>query len=740
MAARNIMATIILVLALCSPAISFAADGSTADSASSPANALPKGIGSFASGFKGFGLPGSDGGKLPVLLDADTLTFDEDTGVVMAEGHVVVSLGTRTIHADKIRYDSRTQEAELAGSVRFKSEGDDFAFDRIVINLDTEMGILYNGTIHLETNNYRVSGERIEKTGPRSFFLRKGSLTTCECDPIPDWNIEVKRSRVTMDGYAVGRDVIFRIRDVPVLWLPWGAFPVKMTRQSGFLIPSYIHSRTIGNGISIPWYQVINRWSDATLTLDAMDRRGLKTELEYRFVLNPASEGTVRGAFLHDRESGNDLSRFYGENIYRKGKWNANGRWDIASDSIYYRDFVEPEILRTARHIPSRAFVAESRESSNIALSAVGAKDIQDIPGVDNTVQRIPELTVTVLPERIGGPSVGIDGWGSGAGTWFHNREGVEEGRVHGLAELARTMTLYPSVFLTPFVSVDGLASRRNGAGPGSTDNGGERLLPMAGAQLSATAWRYFATPSGGTLVHSINPSVKYQWVPNVAQNDIPITDQWSRIEGRKQATFSISQGLHRLGSAGTPTELASLDLEWAYDVGSRKTPQTPYVDPLSPFVWTLRDQIDLNAGRSRDTNNASDILARLRINPAARWKATGEALFDPNSRGLTAASIGAEWRVDAENRASFNYRISHQLSEDLQALCGWRIARLIGVSGKLNYSIRNKEVTDGTATVNLYPRSDCWNIGLALHKTTRPSDTSFRLMVALKGIGGVGK
>jgi LPS-assembly protein len=736
---RHFALTVLLVAALSGFATGPAAAAPLDNGAVVPA-APPGGLNALASGLKGFGIPGIGGGKLPVLLDADTLTFDEDTGVAEAEGHIVVSMGDRKITADRIRYDSRTQEAELSGSVRFKNEGDDFAFDRIVINIDTEMGILYNGTIHLSTNNYRIASERIEKTGPQSFFIRKGSLTSCDCDPIPDWNFEVRRSRVTIDGYAIGKDVTFKVRDMPVLWLPWAAFPVKLTRQSGFLMPGYLHSRKIGNGITLPWYQVINKWSDATLTLDAMDRRGLKTELEYRFVLNPASEGGIKGAFLHDRETGSDLSRVYGENIYRSGRWDANGRWDIGSDAVYYRDFVEDDLLRTARHIPSRGFAGQTRESSVASLSVSRAKDIQDIPGIDNTVQRLPELVLTALPERIGGAAIGVDGWATGGAAWLYRRGAEREARAHGLAELSRTVTLYPSVFLTPYFAVDGLESRRSGGPPRQSDDGGGRIVPMGGAQLSATVWRYFATPSGGTLVHSVNPSVKYLWVPTVSQDDIPITDQWSRIDARKQATFSISQGLHRIGSAGTPTELASLDLEWAYDAGSRQVPQSPYVDPLSPFVWTLRDQIDLNAGRPRDTHDASDILARLRVNPAARWKATGEALFDPNTRGLTSASIGAEWRSDDENRTSLDYRISRGLSEDIHGQFGWRIARVVGLLGNLNYSIRNKEMTEGAATVNLYPRSDCWNVGFTVHRTTLPSDTSIRFVFGLKGIGGVGK
>jgi LPS-assembly protein len=733
-AARSV-AAIILLLSLAAPFRATAAEPASGRKDDVVASELGK----LGAGLKALTLPGADGQKLPVLLDADRMTFDEETGVAAAEGHVVVTMGSRTVTADKIRYDSRTQEAELVGSVRFKSEGDEFSFDRIVMNIDTEQGILYNGSIHLETNNYRVSGERIEKTGARSFFLRKGSITTCDCDPIPDWKLDVGRARVTIDGYAVGKDVTLKLRDIPVLWMPWGAFPVKLTRQSGFLLPAYIHSRTIGNGVSLPWYQVINRWSDATLTFDYMDKRGFRTEGEYRFVPNKASEGNVRGAFLHDRETGADLSRLYGSNLYRDGKWTANGRWDIASDAVYYRDFVEADLLRTGRHAVSRGFVEQSDESSVVSLSATWAKDIQQLPGVDNTVQRIPELSMTVMPGRVGGPGLGIDAWGSGSGSWFYRRGGEREGRFHGLAELSRTFTLYPSVFLTPVAGVDVLQSVRSGERTNPDEEGGGRVVPMGGVQLSATVWRYF-NPSGGTIVHSVNPAIRYQWVPTVNQNDIPVTDQWSRVQARSEATVSVSQGLHRLDSTGTPVELASLDVEWAFDIGNRKAPDSPYVDPLAPYVWTLRDQIDLNAGRTRDTHNASDVLARLRVNPAARWTAIGEALYDPNEQRLTSTAVGGEWHADAEHKASVNYRVSRQLSEDILGAFAWRLGRVVGLTGSINYSIRNKEMTEGAATVNLYPRSDCWNVGFMVRRTALPADTSIRFVFGLKGLGGVGK
>ncbi|MBP2679523.1 MAG: ostA, partial [Deltaproteobacteria bacterium] len=138
-------------------------------------------------------------------MTADTLSYDEETGVALAEGNVEMEFGTRTMRADRVRYDSTSGEADLAGKVRYKDADEEFAFDRITINLDSEKGILYNGTIRISSSNYLISSEKIEKTGKSSFLIEKGALTTCPCDPEPDWKFEVRRARVTINQYAIGK-------------------------------------------------------------------------------------------------------------------------------------------------------------------------------------------------------------------------------------------------------------------------------------------------------------------------------------------------------------------------------------------------------------------------------------------------------------------------------------------------------------------------------------------------------
>ncbi|MBP2689489.1 MAG: Organic solvent tolerance protein, partial [Deltaproteobacteria bacterium] len=460
----------------------------------------------------------------PVHMTADTLSYEEETGVVLAEGNVEMGFGTRMMRADRVRYDSTTGEADLSGKVRYKDADEEFAFDRITINLNAETGILYNGTIRISSNSYQIASRRIEKTGKSSFLIDKGTLTTCPCDPEPDWKFEVRRAQVTLDQYAVGRDITFRVRGVPVLWIPWGAFPVKMTRQSGLLLPNFSSNQSRGFTLQVPYYQVINRWSDATVTLDAMSRRGYRPEIEYRFVLNPESEGSIRTTMFRDRVEDQNRGRFYGENVFRSGPFTANAVLEAPTDPRYYLDLVDNTALQWARYARSEGFVSVTGADSEHALSIVWNKDLQEIPGPDNTVQRVPEYTMTLLPAGI--PVAGIDLAGEISATRFQRGDGYDELRARGFGEVSRAIPLYRSFTLVPYLFADVLGTRFEQS-PAEDPSRRGRFVPGGGATLSADARKDIP---GRALVHSAGVSAGFRYVPKINQDDLPITDRWSRL------------------------------------------------------------------------------------------------------------------------------------------------------------------------------------------------------------------
>jgi len=670
----------------------------------------------------------------PVHMTADTLSYEEETGVALAEGNVEMEFGARTMRADRVRYDSTTGEADLSGKVRYKDADEEFAFDRITINLDSETGVLYNGTIRISSNNYQIASRRIEKTGKSSFLVEKGMLTTCPCDPEPDWKFEVRRARVTLDQYAVGKDITFRIRGVPVLWLPWGAFPVKMTRQSGFLLPNLSHNQSRGYTLQVPYYQVINRWSDATITLDAMSRRGYRPEIEYRFVLNPESEGALRATYFRDRVEDENRGRFYGENVFRSGPFTANAVLEVPTDSNYYFDLVDNTALQWARYARSEGFVSVTGGHSEHALSILWNYDLQEIPGPDNTAQRMPEYTMTLLPAGI--PVAGIELAGEVSATRFQRKDGNDELRARGYGEVSRAIPLYRSITLVPYLFADVLGTRFE---PSSADDPSDRgrFVPGGGATLSADARKDIP---GKALVHSAGFSAGFRYVPRINQDDLPITDRWSRLAPQSQFLFTLSQRLLGVKDGAAPKEFLSFQLEWAYDLGGNETSGSPYVDPLAPYVRALRDQIDTGAGRPPEKNNApSDIYAKIGLNPIERWRFQGEALFDPVETVFTVGAASGEYKKDDDHRLLVEYRLSRDLAEDVRGTFAWRLFHWLRLQALVGYSLRNASLSEGRVGVSVYPRSDCWNVGFTVDRTTQPDDTSVKFTFELKGIGSAG-
>ncbi len=397
---------------------------------------------------------------------------------------------------------------------------------------------------------------------------------------------------------------------------------------------------------------------------------------------------------------------------------------------------MDTAILRTGRHIPSRGFLGKDGDGSSMAAAAVWVTDVQGTPD-DNTVQRLPELSATLLPREIGGTRV--EAAGEIFGTYFYREGGDRDLRGRSYGEISRTFSFYPSVTAAPFLFLDLLGSTTT-SGKNGDDEGG-RVVPGGGMRAAADIRREFAGGTRPAYLHSLTPNVTFRWVPSVDQGRIPLTDEWARVGPQTQFTFSLDQRVIRLGGGTGPFELASLSLEWAYDVsGKRAAGGSPYLDPLSPYVRVLRDQIDLAAGRiGRERLASSDLFARFKIRPMERWSFNGETLFGFTDRAFTTVAVGADWKKNKDNHLLLEYRSSRDLSEDIHAVLAYRPVPLVGVGNETNYSLKNRELTDGSVTLTIYPRSDCWSVGVAGGRRSKPDEKYYKLFFTLKGIGTLG-
>ncbi|HUE86788.1 MAG TPA: putative LPS assembly protein LptD [Vicinamibacterales bacterium] len=220
------------------------------------------------------------------------------------------------IFADELIWNLTTGELEASGNVLVVTPSARLAAERVVFNTKTGLGTFYtaSGSASLGDRAAEVKsmfgtlepdvyffGEIIEKIGDSRYRLTKGSFTTC-VQPTPRWDVVSGTATIQLEDYAILRNAVLRVKDVPILYLPVMYYPIQSDdRATGFLLPTYGSSTYRGQSVSNAFFWAINRSQDATLMHDWFLSRGQGAGAEYRYAASPVSSGSVNAYWLNER-------------------------------------------------------------------------------------------------------------------------------------------------------------------------------------------------------------------------------------------------------------------------------------------------------------------------------------------------------------------------------------------------------------------------------------------------------
>ena len=239
---------------------------------------------------------------MPINVVADILQYSEQGDVLTASGDALITQGTRSIKADTIRFNTVTKETEAQGNVLLSQDGDTIACESFTINLDTQVGVVNQAKIFIKNENLHINGREVQKTGPNTYKVLDGTITTCDAEN-PPWLIAASVIDVEVEGYAVARHPLLKVKSIPVMYLPAVIVPVKTQRQSGFLIPEVGYSNRSGFEMGNSFFWAINDQSDATAWLDTATTQGIGTGLEYRAKLAEQTDIKLYGYFFDEKSS-----------------------------------------------------------------------------------------------------------------------------------------------------------------------------------------------------------------------------------------------------------------------------------------------------------------------------------------------------------------------------------------------------------------------------------------------------
>ncbi|GAC1342940.1 MAG: hypothetical protein NVSMB23_16170 [Myxococcales bacterium] len=226
---------------------------------------------------------GIDGGAEPVNIEADSIVYDWEKRVVRMDGHVVVTRGEGIVRAGRGVLDRAANLLRLEGGV-LAVQGHQVALaDGAVVDLTSRSADLSRAVLYLKAgaqpalrdltdpraarglgkNALTLTVGHLQQLPGGQLVARDVTLTPCDCQGSPDYEIESREARVGEDRVALSAP-----------WLRIGRlsiplFPLSLPlgdRQSGMLFPSFGFTAATGFAFALPVFFTLGRSYDATIT------------------------------------------------------------------------------------------------------------------------------------------------------------------------------------------------------------------------------------------------------------------------------------------------------------------------------------------------------------------------------------------------------------------------------------------------------------------------------------------
>jgi LPS-assembly protein len=296
----------------------------------------------------------------PIYLQTDRLIYDDKSNRVIAQGNVEIYYNNYILTADKVTYDQGSNKLMAEGNAQLKDpNGAVTRADRLEATDDFRDAFIQSLSM-VTTDDTRIAAEKaIRKEGNVTEFQR-GKFTPCKNEPgaPPLWCIGA--NRIIHDQQAATityQDAQFQLLGVPIFYLPYFQHPdPSVKRQSGFLVPSYSQSSTLGFGVEIPYYFALAPNYDFTFRPTVYTDRGVLWQGDFRHRL-ASGQYSMNFAAIDDETSptldsqlGNWRGSLQTRGQFSAGSWWKYG-WDITleSDESFRRTYKLDPILQTDR-------------------------------------------------------------------------------------------------------------------------------------------------------------------------------------------------------------------------------------------------------------------------------------------------------------------------------------------------------------------------------------------------------
>lgn len=256
-------------------------------------------------------------------------------------GNVDIVTDSAVIHASKAEVSDNGKSMSARGNVSYSDRQLSVSSDGLSVSSETQSLNLQNTVYQLTGFVGHGAAEEIDISANTGISLKEVSFTTCPLGQ-EDWRLVASEISIEQ-GETMGeaRHTRFYVGDVPVLYLPYFAFPVSNQRQSGLLFPLISSSTSTGIDYEQPYYWNIAPNYDMTISPRLMSNRGVQLKTEFRY-LTENSQGNMFLEYLpNDTKLASDDSRYFYRYQHQGAlgdSWMLNANINGISDNNYIVD------------------------------------------------------------------------------------------------------------------------------------------------------------------------------------------------------------------------------------------------------------------------------------------------------------------------------------------------------------------------------------------------------------------
>ena len=704
----------------------------------------------------------ADASSLPWEITADRITRQLKPQIVIGEGSVVMKRvegeggSGLVIKADWVEYNVDKGTVRARGNLSMQSANENVVAEEAVFNLYDETATLTDTTLYIPDSNLHFTGDKAEKTGPITYHFENASFTTCPLEEgkSSPWRFSSSEATVKTEGIAVFKHTVLRVKEIPVFYSPYLAFPIYQKRKTGFLLPEFSQSTRNGTGLITPYFINISPSTDITLYPGYLAKRGMTSGVEMRYVTDYDSQGKMAASYQYDKtedEIGDDYKddgylRTEQHRYWIRGKidhdfgknLNAKLDVDLVSDRDYLQEF-ERSIVgfdesnktflnqfnrgldeQTLPYRSSTLNISKTFSSSFLGGQLVGVddndKDDDTIVGTEiNTLPRLVYDGVMKIP----GSDLHLT-W-NGNYVNYYPEEGIGQNRLDLHPRIVSPLPLGQMIEGTLSTGVRETLYSIDAHGEGwdwEPDSSQIRSSWDVKGEIATTLARDYQGDFGrySWLRHSIRPELEYAYISVNQQDELPDIDSVDTLTRTNIFRYGVN---NFFWAGGTDTEgsllqryLGFLKVTQNYDVREARRDTVGPDDKRRPF---------------------SDIALTLDMYPLPRWQLKYETDYSVYGKGFTRYDLYSRYTSNRGDMFFLEYRYEKETEIDqINAALQTRLTKTIYLEGDITHSLDTDETVRSSIGIVYHP--DCWAIELRAEDT--PDDDRVVLMFSLVGLG----